>query len=184
MQNTPVTTVLLSCAALGLACGSPAPAKGAANTAADAGSATSTTSVDDAGAAPKPNAVTTAADAGAPAGDLLATTTKSDTHVVDADDACQSVAAAFEKRARPQLKACYREGKKKDANLVGGVRLAVGVTDAGKLGAVLTSPNGDKIMLPPAVVKCMVDAVKTTDAGDVTKCKGKSIAIPVQFPSE
>jgi hypothetical protein len=109
---------------------------------------------------------------------------RGDIHVDDADDACQSAGMAFEKRARPQIKACYREAKKKDANLIGGVRLAVSITAAGKLGNIVSSANGDKKPLPPAVVKCMVAAVTATDPGDIALCKGKSLAIPVQFPSQ
>ncbi len=189
MQNTMILTLLLPLAAMPMlvvACGSPPPPKpatestGTAASVADAGAATRSASTDDAGVAPTPVAMS-AADAGTPPGELPATTT---THNDDADDACQAVAAAFEKRARPQIKACYREGKKKDPSLVGGVRIAAAVNMAGKLGNVFTSPNGDKTMLPPAVVKCMVDAVKATDPGDVTKCKGKSLAFPVQFPSQ
>ncbi len=190
MQNTIIFTLLLPLVAMPLlmvACGSPPTPKpatesnGTAASVADAGAATSSASTDDAGVTPTPVA-TGAPDAGGAAGDLSSSTQS--THNDDADDACQAVAAAFEKRARPQIKACYREGKKKDANLVGGVRIAVAVNGTGKLGNVLTSPNGDKTMLPAAVVKCMVDAVKATDPGDVTKCKGKSLAFPVQFPSQ
>jgi hypothetical protein len=100
------------------------------------------------------------------------------------EDACGFAGAAFEKRARPQVKACYREGKKKDANLVGGVRIVVNITDKGKVGNIMSSPNGDRTMLPKDVVKCMVDAVKKTEPGDVDKCKGKSVVIPIAFPTE
>jgi hypothetical protein len=143
------------------------------------------TNADDAGPS---GTATTAVDAGASTTDNASatppSTAKGEIRTDDADDACSTAAMALEKRARPAIKACYREGKKKDANLIGGVRLAAAVTLAGKLGNIMTSPNGDKKLLPPAVVKCMADAVKAADPGDISACKGKSIAIPVQFPSQ
>jgi len=173
------------------ACGGQAPAKDAAgsnaSTAADAASPSTSgdTSHDTSGDASAAPVASAAPDAGgaAPATDAPSTA-KGEIHTDDADDACSAAALALEKRARPAIKACYREGKKKDANLIGGVRLAAAVTPAGKLGNIMTSPNGDKKLLPPAVVKCMADAVKAADPGDISACKGKSLAIPVQFPSQ
>jgi hypothetical protein len=130
------------------------------------------------------SATTSAGDAGSGSTDLIATKTTSSTQTEDADDACSKAGSGFEKRARPAIKACYREGKKTDPALVGGVRIVVNVTSAGKVGNVISSPNGDKAMLPPAVVKCMVDAVKKNDPAGLDKCPGKTVVMPVQFPSQ
>ena len=180
--TTTTTPTFFLVLALLAACGGPTmvAANGAttmdAGAASPSGGAAGVASADD---------LTSPAAGGADAGSVGAapSTARGEIHVDDADE-CEALAAAFEKRARPQIKACYREGKKKDANLVGGVRLAIAVSAAGKLGNVLTSSNGDKALLPAPVVRCMADAVKATDAGDLAKCKGKSIAIPVQFPSQ
>ena len=181
---------LLAAALLAFACGAPAKAPDASGP--KEGSSTPASADQDGGPAtgaqgsdagsPSTATGTTMIDAGSP--ESAPSSARGDIHVEDADDACQAAGAAFEKRARPQIKACYREAKKKDANLVGGVRITVSINSAGKVGAVLSSPNGDKKMLPPAVVKCMVDATKANDPGDVGLCKGKSLGIPVQFPSQ
>src|SRR5687768_1753474 len=42
-------------------------------------------------------------------------------------DECTPAGVDFEKRNREKLKECYREGKKKDPNLEGTVRLAVSI---------------------------------------------------------
>lgn len=179
---------------LAAACASkpPAPAQGAAATAesakpiaggdADGGGAPG--SGDGSGGAPVAAADASAGPAASAAPAADASGTRGEIRSDDGDDACAFAAAAFEKRARPAIKACYREGRKKDANLVGGVRIVVNVAGNGKVGSVITSPNGDKALLPKPVVACMADAVKKTDPGDTGKCKSKTLVIPIQFPTQ
>lgn len=99
---------------------------------------------------------------------------------MDDDDGCTPIAAAFERKARPKIKECYREGKKDNALLEGGVRIVIAVDAFGKLGAVKTQD----VTLPKKVTDCMVAAVKATPFDDAAKCKRKGITLPIQFPSK
>jgi hypothetical protein len=99
---------------------------------------------------------------------------------MDDDDGCTPIAAAFERKARPKIKECYREGKKDNALLEGGVRIVIAVDAFGKLGAVKTQD----VTLPKKVADCMVTAVKSTPFDDAAKCKRKGITLPIQFPSK
>jgi hypothetical protein len=120
----------------------------------------------DAGAAAKAPSAPEAAPAAAPA-------------APEPQDECTPVGVDFEKRARPKLKDCYAQGKKKDANLQGTVKIGVDIDMLGKV-------KGIKILektLPEAVAQCMLKAVKGTPLPEASKCPGKSLVIPVTFPT-
>jgi hypothetical protein len=99
----------------------------------------------------------------------------------DLSAVCQKAAAGWEKRARPAIKACYRQGKKDDPNLMGTARITVEVAYDGK-------PNPAKLdgisSLGDDVASCMVDAVTKTAFPEATECKSKQLTIPVEFPSK
>lgn len=124
----------------------------------------------DAGAAPA------AADAGAaPATSSPPVASKSS----DPPDECTPIGVEWEKTARPKLKACYAEGKKKDADLKGTVKITVDIDIRGKI-------KNTKIVektLPDPVANCMLKAVKDTPIPEQDKCRGKSLTIPVTFPT-
>lgn len=97
----------------------------------------------------------------------------------DREVRCTQVGVALEKKVRPELKACYRDGKKKDPELRGKVRISVNVNTVGKVTSVVAA---DKT-LPDPVVACMLAAVKKTPPTDAASCSGKSIVLPVEFPT-
>lgn len=97
----------------------------------------------------------------------------------DPPDLCTPVGVEFEKRARPALKECYREGKKKDADLRGKVRITIDVDTLGKIKGYRATDKS----LPEPVVACMLKVVKTTPLPEASKCPGKTITIPLQFPT-
>jgi hypothetical protein len=95
-------------------------------------------------------------------------------------DECAPVAVELEKSVRPELKACYREGKKKEPNLEGTVRIGIEIDTLGKV-------KSTKIIektLPDKVAQCMLKAVKAAPKTELSaKCPGKSLTIPVTFPT-
>lgn len=95
-------------------------------------------------------------------------------------DECVPAGVDFEKRARPKLKECYREGKRKDPNLEGTVRIAIKIDTLGKVRSITIA---DKT-LPDQVAKCMLDVVKKTPFTEASKCPGKDITIPMAFPTQ
>ena len=99
---------------------------------------------------------------------------------MDDDDGCTPVAAAFERKARAKVKECYREGKKDNALLEGGLRVVIAVDAYGKVGAV----KAQDVTLTKKVADCMVAAIKSTPFDDAAKCKRKGITLPIQFPSK
>lgn len=94
-------------------------------------------------------------------------------------DECTPVGVDFEKRARPSLKACYAEGKKKDANLQGTVKITVDIDMLGKIKSIKIIEK----TLPDPVAQCMLKVVKATPLTEASKCPGKSLTIPVTFPT-
>lgn len=94
-------------------------------------------------------------------------------------DDCTPVGVDFEKRARPKLKDCYAEGKKKDANLQGTVKITVEIDGLGKVKSIKVAEK----TLPDAVAQCMLKVVKATPLPEASKCPGKSLTIPVTFPT-
>lgn len=123
--------------------------------------------------APSPSASTTAA-AGEP------TSTPPAGEIRDESDPCAPAGAAYEKSVRPALKECYRAGKKTNPNLVGKARLVIDVDGKGKVASI-KSP--DKSELGDKVIACMLHALKSTPFGDADKCKGRTVTIPIEFPT-
>jgi TonB family protein len=94
-------------------------------------------------------------------------------------DDCTPVGVDFEKRARPKLKECYAQGKKKEPNLEGTVKIKVTVDVRGKIKSVKVIEKS----LPDAVADCMVKVVKATPFPEVDKCYDASLTIPITFPT-
>lgn len=94
-------------------------------------------------------------------------------------DECAPVARAFERSTRSKIRECYREGKKKDPNLTGSIKIGLEVDGLGKAkpAKILEST------LPKDVSACMLKAVKATPLPEASKCPNKSLAIPVTFPT-
>lgn len=128
----------------------------------------------DAGAA-EASASAAAPDAGAAPGSSGTVATNNS----EPPDECTPLGVDWEKTARPKLKECYAEGKKKDPNLKGTVRITVDIDIRGKI-------KSQKIVektLPDPVAQCMLKAVKATPIPDQDKCRGKSLTIPISFPT-
>lgn len=129
------------------------------------------------GGGAKPPASTASAPASAASGASPSAPTTPTTP--EPKDECTPVGVDFEKRARPKLKDCYAEGKKKDPNLQGTVKISV---DIDTLGKVRTIKIVEKT-LPDPVAQCMLKVVKATPLPESAKCPGKSLTIPVTFPT-
>jgi hypothetical protein len=117
---------------------------------------------------------TPAADAGS-----ASAATPSTSSTPEPKDECAPVGVDFEKRARPKLKECYAVAKKKDPNLQGTVRISVDIDIYGKIK---TTKIVEKT-LPDSVAQCMLKVVKATPLPEASKCPGKSLTIPVTFPT-
>ncbi|MBX3199533.1 MAG: AgmX/PglI C-terminal domain-containing protein [Labilithrix sp.] len=94
-------------------------------------------------------------------------------------DECTPVGVDFEKRARPKLKECYAEGKKKSPTLEGTVKIKITVDVKGKI----KSTKVIEKTLPDPVADCMLKAVKATPFPEVEKCWDSTLTIPVTFPT-
>lgn len=94
-------------------------------------------------------------------------------------DECSPVGRDFEKRARPKIKECYREGKKKEPDLKGTIKITLEVDGLGKLRA----PRIQETTLPKGVAACMLKAVKDTPMPEAAKCPNKTVSLPVTFPT-
>lgn len=94
-------------------------------------------------------------------------------------DDCTPASVEFEKRARPKVKDCYAQGKKKDPNLEGTVKIKIDVDARGKIKSTKVTEN----TLTDAVASCMVKVIKATPFPDVDKCWNASVTIPVTFPT-
>lgn len=125
----------------------------------------------DAGAATPP--------AAAPAAAASAAVAPATPSAPEPKDECAPVGVDFEKRARPKLKDCYAVAKKKDPNLQGTVRISVDIDIYGKIK---TTKIVEKT-LPDSVAQCMLKVVKATPLPEASKCPGKSLTIPVTFPT-
>lgn len=114
----------------------------------------------------------TPADAGAPPKSATGAPTET-------KDECTPVGVDFEKRARPKLKDCYAEGKKKDKDLQGTVKIKITVDLKGKI-------KNTKVIektLPDAVATCMLKVVQATPFPEVDKCWDSTLTIPITFPT-
>lgn len=94
-------------------------------------------------------------------------------------DECTPVGVEYEKRVRPKMKECYATAKKKEPDLKGTVRITIDVDTLGKVKAYKIVEK----TLPDPVAQCMLKVVKGTPIAEVSKCPGKSITIPVTFPT-
>ena len=94
-------------------------------------------------------------------------------------DECTPVGVDFEKRARPKLKDCYAAGKKKDPALEGTVKIAVTIDSLGKVKGIKVAEK----TLPEPVAQCMLKVVKATPLPEASKCPGRTLTIPVTFPT-
>ncbi len=97
----------------------------------------------------------------------------------DSRDDCTPVGVDFEKRARPKMKECYATAKKKEPDLKGMVRISVDIDTLGKVKAYRIVEK----TLPEPVAQCMLKVVKATPLTEASKCPGKSITIPITFPT-
>jgi len=95
------------------------------------------------------------------------------------EDECVPVAIDFEKRARPKMKESYREGKKKDADLKGTVKIKITIDMKGKIKATKVIEK----TLPDPVANCMLKAVQGTPFPEVEKCWDRTLTIPITFPT-
>ncbi len=176
MRRAPLSvTGLCSLAAFALGCGgSPAPLSPDTNATKDGG-AESFAEVNPADVAELDGGGASAnASTPAPAGD----STAAPSTPAPADE-CTPVGVDFEKRARPKLKDCYATGKKKDPNLQGTVKLTVDIDTLGKIKSIKIVEK----TLPEPVAQCMLKVLKATPLPDANKCPGKSLTIPVTFPT-
>ena len=94
-------------------------------------------------------------------------------------DECTPAGVDFEKRNRDKLKACYAEGKKKDPNLEGTVRLAVSIDMKGAVKSIKITEK----TLPDPVANCMLKVLKAAPFPEAKKCPDKNITIPMTFPT-
>lgn len=96
-------------------------------------------------------------------------------------DECTPVGIALEKSVRTKLKDCYRDGKKKDPNLQGTLKVSIDVDTMGKI----TGTRLHDSTLPKPVGECMLKVIKDAKPApaDAAKCAGKSITIPMAFPT-
>jgi hypothetical protein len=169
------TTLAVACA-IALGCGEKKPPEAPAATEGGPSAPIAAASDASAPAAPATPATIEAPEAGAPGASAQAATDPG-----EAPDPCGPIATSFEKSVRPDLKACYREGKKKKPDLEGSVRIAINVDMNGRMGAVKASESE----LGKSVVDCMVKVVKAATASfDGSTCKGKIVTIPMQFPTK
>lgn len=99
--------------------------------------------------------------------------------IANKTDECTPVGVDLEKRARPKIKECYREGKKNEKDLKGTVKIAIDIDSKGKVRSIKVTEN----TLPEAMANCMLKAVKGTPFPEASKCPGHGITIPVTFPT-
>ncbi len=91
-------------------------------------------------------------------------------------DECSKAAVPYEEKVRPLFNDCYREGKKKNPDLQGSIRITVAVNMTGKVNSVVPAPSE----LGESVVSCMVKAVKSHPF-DGAACKGKTLMVGKTF---
>ncbi len=95
------------------------------------------------------------------------------------DDACGPASAKFEEAVRAKFNDCYQEGKKKDPNLAGEIRITVSVDWKGKISS--TKVTEGKDTLGEKVTACMLTAVKKTPFEGVQGCKAKAVIVGKKF---
>jgi hypothetical protein len=157
---------------IAVACGGSKPAETSA-----AGAPSSSAASAPSSAAPATNASAPATASAAPSASASASGASGQVHE-DADE-CGVAGAAYEKSVRPALKECSRAGKKTNPNLVGKARLVMTVDPSGK---VASTKSVDKSELGEKVIACMLQALKASPF-DGAQCKGKTVTIPIEFPT-
>ncbi len=96
----------------------------------------------------------------------------------NSNDECGGPSAKFEGLVRAKFNECYQEGKRKNPNLAGEIRITVNVDYKGKITSVKNTGGkelGDK------VVACMVTAVKKTPFEGVESCKSKAVIVGKKY---
>jgi len=163
------------------ACGDGKPPNTAATTAPPTDDTATPMSMGDASSAPSMEDAGSSSEATPPSsGDAAAAPTSRPPVVVgETKDECTPVGVDFEKRARPKLKECYGQGKKKNPNLEGTVKIKMTVDLKGKIKSVKVIEK----TLPDPVADCMLKVVKTTPFPEVEKCWDSTLTIPITFPT-
>ncbi|MEO9234690.1 MAG: hypothetical protein ABI421_15210 [Polyangiaceae bacterium] len=117
-------------------------------------------------------------DASTSDGGMTPINTATTTTDTSAPDPCNPASANFESQVRPKFNACYQEGKKKNPNLAGEIRITMSFDYKGKLTSTKVTGPDD---LGKPVIACMLDAVKKTpfEFGEV--CARKSIMVGKKF---
>jgi hypothetical protein len=126
-----------------------------------------------------PSASANGNDAGAtpaPAGTGTVASQFSDTKAAPDQEECSKSAIPYEEKVRPMFNVCYQEGKKKNKDLQGVIKITIAVNTLGKV----TSQRPDPSELGDSVVGCMVAAVKKTPF-DGSACKGKTVVVGKTF---
>lgn len=174
--------IVLAGLPLAIACGGTAPkaATPPAPVEADAAPSAPAESAAPTASAPAPSAPASSAPASSAAPPAPETPPAKPPVVIgETKDECTPVGIDFEKRARPKLKECYAEGKKKAPSLEGTVKVKVTVDVKGKI-------KSTKIIektLPDPVADCMLKVIKSTPFPEVDKCWDASLTIPITFPT-
>jgi hypothetical protein len=95
-----------------------------------------------------------------------------------APDPCNPASSDFESQVRPKFNVCYQEGKKKNPNLAGEIRIALSFDYKGKLTSTKVTGPDD---LGKPVIACMLDAVKKTPFEFGDACARKTIMVGKKF---
>jgi hypothetical protein len=159
-----------------IACGSPQ-----TPTPAPATTSTSNTTADASSDVPMTDAQldALAADAGGATAtfDASAPITTTSTAPSEADP-CDKPSAEFEATVRPKFNDCYQEGKKKNPDLTGEIRVTVTIDYKGKIVSIKSTGPDD---LGKSVIACGVAAVKKTPFPNADACIRKSIIVGKKF---
>lgn len=116
---------------------------------------------------------TIANDGGAPISSTQVAPTSS------GEDTCGPASAKFEEAVRAKFNDCYQEGKKKDPNLAGEIRVTVSIDWKGKISS--TKITEGKDTLGEKVAACMLAGVKKTPFEGVQGCKSKAVIVGKKF---
>lgn len=176
------SALVIACAGIFLACGGNNPEPATANAPASDNAAAASDAGASAVATPPTSTATATAtppSSGADADAGSAPAPKPPVSLAETKDECTPVGVDFEKRARPKVKECYAQGKKKNPNLEGTVKIKITVDVKGKIKATKIIEK----TLPDPVADCMLKAVKATPFPEVEKCWDASLTIPITFPT-
>ncbi|MGH7285305.1 MAG: hypothetical protein ACRELY_27595 [Polyangiaceae bacterium] len=96
----------------------------------------------------------------------------------NSNDECGGHSAKFEGIVRAKFNDCYQEGKKKNPDLAGEIRITVNVDYKGKITSIKNTGGKD---LGDKVIACMMNAVKKTPFEGVETCKSKAIIVGKKY---